>query len=664
MPPRRKPTSTRQKKANQQLKRAIKRGDAPPPDPKQKTRKPKSLRRGPTGSLIGSAADPSTVAAIQAARRLQSAFITLPPQFLEQTKLLASTLPLHRPISNDVAVLPDTAWTNPASRELSCPRRPKWNFDMTKKQVERNEEGVFEKWLERTDQLVQIWQHLTKEEEIDTQPDENPGAEQPVAMPPSPTYFERNLEVWRQLWRVTEISQIILVLLDSRCPLLHFPPSLAQYLSDQKIILVLTKADIPGHARVEAWISYLHELYPHLRVVPVESYVEKEAGAVHQGRKQFEPHLPQTFRERLVNTIREVHAEMLQPPDKVKNNPAWLKKWKPAVKRVIDWDNVLTARGLKVGSIVGGATVPRTKERDAEAGEEDEEPEYLTVGLIGQPNVGKSSLLNALFGENKVRASRTPGKTKHFQTLFWTPDVRLVDCPGLVMPNLVPMEMQVLCGILPISRVSAVPSCIHHASELLPLERIYRLAHPASLLPPVPDKRTWREGTKPESTDTQEKAFVWTAMDILTAFANAKRWVTAKAGRPDIHRAGNAMLRALAEGKVGWAFWPPGTTATTVTADMEDEGIGLWIPRATIIEEESDQESEDGMSEHDTEGTGSVPEESGEEPDDSDDDRDDKGAGGSGGASGRFGVLLNQDDDETEDEADDDDDGEKDDKSV
>jgi ribosome biogenesis GTPase A len=32
----------------------------------------------------------------------------------------------------------------------------------------------------------------------------------------------------------------------------------------------------------------------------------------------------------------------------------------------------------------------------------------------------------------------------------------------------------------------------------------------------------------------------WTATEIMTAYANKKGWVTAKAGRPDIHRAGNA----------------------------------------------------------------------------------------------------------------------------
>ena len=34
-------------------------------------------------------------------------------------------------------------------------------------------------------------------------------------------------------------------------------------------------------------------------------------------------------------------------------------------------------------------------------------------------------------------------QTKHFQTLFWTPEIRLVDCPGLVFPSHVSMELQV-----------------------------------------------------------------------------------------------------------------------------------------------------------------------------------------------------------------------------
>lgn len=103
------------------------------------------------------------------------------------------------------------------------------------------------------------------------------------------------------------------MLLDSRCPLLHYPSSLSAYLSDRKVILVLTKVDISGPARAEAWTAYLRTHYPGLRVVQVEAYVEKEARVGHQGRKLYEPHLPQGFRERLVEAIKEVHAEMLEP---------------------------------------------------------------------------------------------------------------------------------------------------------------------------------------------------------------------------------------------------------------------------------------------------------------------------------------------------------------
>ena len=38
----------------------------------------------------------------------------------------------------------------------------------------------------------------------------------------------------------------------------------------------------------------------------------------------------------------------------------------------------------------------------------------LFVGTVGYPNVGKSSLINVLFGRKRVGVAAMPGKTKHF----------------------------------------------------------------------------------------------------------------------------------------------------------------------------------------------------------------------------------------------------------
>lgn len=181
MPPRRKPTSIRQKKADQQLKRAIKRGDALPPEAKKTGHHHRKPRLGPTGQPLGTNV-------VESARKLQSAFIKLPPKFLEETKDIASNFPLARPILHQNAIFHDfDRCGDPNAEPLSCPKRPKWRFDMSKLEVERNEEGLFKKWIAQTDEALEKWQS-----EI------NP-TEPTSTMPRSPSYFERNLEVWRQL---------------------------------------------------------------------------------------------------------------------------------------------------------------------------------------------------------------------------------------------------------------------------------------------------------------------------------------------------------------------------------------------------------------------------------------------------------------------------------
>lgn len=76
------------------------------------------------------------------------------------------------------------------------------------------------------------------------------------------TPFEKNLEVWRQLWRVLERSQLVLQIVDARNPLLFRCPDLERYAKEidprKRCMLLINKADLLSRSQRAAWAEYLH----------------------------------------------------------------------------------------------------------------------------------------------------------------------------------------------------------------------------------------------------------------------------------------------------------------------------------------------------------------------------------------------------------------------
>nr|CAD7586921.1 unnamed protein product [Timema genevievae] len=327
--------------------------------------------------------------------------------------------------------------------ELDFPKRPPWSVDMTRAQLESREHQYFTEYISKLEEKFS-WKELS--------------------------YFELNLETWRQLWRVLEMSDIILIIVDIRYSALMFPPSLYRHVTEtlhKAIILVLNKVDLAPPPLVVAWRHYFKENYPELHILTFTSYPSYNL----RGNQSNKAGLQVRRRRGKMRMAAEGAQKLYEACKTIVQNEVDLTSWyrKISEEMELEYEN----DDLEVEEVM------ELKQVDTSFYEHEKYKEgMLTIGCVGQPNVGKSSLMNAIMGKKVVSVSKTPGHTKHFQTIHLTSTVRLCDCPGLVFPSKVPKTIQVLMGSFPIAQLRDPYSAIRYLAERCDLPKLLKLKHP------------------------------------------------------------------------------------------------------------------------------------------------------------------------------------------
>ena len=177
----------------------------------------------------------------------------------------------------------------------------------------------------------------------------------------------------------------------------------------------------------------------------------------------------------------------------------------------------------------------------------------LNVGMVGYPNVGKSSLINVVCGRKRVGVASMPGKTKHFQTLNVEGDLCLVDCPGLVFPSFANSKAEMMCcGVLPIDTMKDYASPVSLIMHRVPKEVLE--GHYKIHLPPTESKK-------------------YNASLFLSVFAAKKGFVTGR-GLPNEAQAARLVLKDYTNGRLLFCHLRPDFDKTK-HGDIQQSGFGL-----------------------------------------------------------------------------------------
>jgi nuclear GTP-binding protein len=191
----------------------------------------------------------------------------------------------------------------------------------------------------------------------------------------------------RSLKKVIESSDVILQVLDARDPLgtrIH-PAIESGILShfDKRMVLVMNKIDLIPKSNVGEWLTYLRRSHPTVALKAGTTQSRSNESGKSSGVGQAKG------------------------------------------------ENALSS-SMAVG--VDGL-LQLLKNYARASGERKSSKTCITVGIIGYPNVGKSSILNSLKRFRAVGVSPRPGFTTSLQEVVLDKNIRLVDSPGVVFDD-------------------------------------------------------------------------------------------------------------------------------------------------------------------------------------------------------------------------------------
>ncbi|CAH1254034.1 GNL2 [Branchiostoma lanceolatum] len=193
-----------------------------------------------------------------------------------------------------------------------------------------------------------------------------------------------------------------------------------------------------------------------------------------------------------------------------------------------------------------------------------QDKKQISVGLIGYPNVGKSSIINTLRGKKVCNVAPIAGETKVWQYITLMKRIYLIDCPGVVYPSETETETElVLKGVV---RVENVKLPEYHIPAVL--------------------KRV-----KGEYLTKTYKLPVWDGpTDFLENMAR-RTGKLLKGGEPDVSTVAKMVLNDFQRGRLPYFVKPPGADLEiqkpSKSTESSSQPLIKFVPAAGEAEEES-----------------------------------------------------------------------------